>query len=120
MIPRRLPEHLVDNARRLRREATDAEGWLWQMLRNRRLGGFKFRRQVAVPPYILDFYCSQAQVAVELDGGQHAETANAIADDARSAFLAKRGIRVLRFWNDEVLRNPEEVTERLWAALQEG
>ena len=119
MIPRRLPVHLVDNARRLRREATDAEGLLWQRLRDRRFGGFKFRRQAPLPPYILDFYCSQARVAVELDGGQHAETAPALADEARSALLAKKGIRVLRFWNDEALRDPEGVTESLWAALQE-
>ena len=120
MIPHRLPAHLVDNARRLRAEATDAEGLLWLMLRDRRFGGFKFRRQAPVAPYILDFYCSQARAAVELDGGQHAQTAHVVADEARSAYLAKRGIRVVRFCNDEVLRNPEGVTERLWAALQEG
>src|SRR5436190_5254257 len=120
MIARRLPAHLVENARRLRREATDAEGLLWQMLRDRRFGGFKFRRQAQIPPYVLDFHRNQARLAVELDGGQHAETAQAFADEARSAFLAGRGIRVLRFWNDEVLRDPEGITERLWAALQEG
>jgi very-short-patch-repair endonuclease len=119
MIPSRLPEHLVENARRFRREATDAEDLLWEMLRDRRFGGFKFRRQVPVPPYVLDFYCVAARTAVELDGGQHAQIAHARADEARSALLAKRGIRVLRFWNDEVLRNPEAIAEALWAALED-
>src|SRR5579883_540196 len=120
MLPRRLPAHLVDNARRLRRDATDAEAMLWQMLRDRRFGGFKFRRQAPLPPYVVDFYCIQARLAVELDGGQHAETPHTIADEARCATLAMRGVRVLRFWNDDVLRNPEVVAERLWAALREG
>ena len=117
MLPRRLPAHLVENARRLRHEATDADGLLWRMLRNRQFGGYKFRRQVPVGHYILDFLCIEARLAVELDGGQHAQMERELADQRRSAGLEERGIRIVRFWNDEVLRDPEGTAERLWVAL---
>ena len=118
MKPLPLPPHLVDNARQLRRNSTDAEALLWQLLRNRGFGGYKFRRQVAVPPYILDFCCKDRRVAIEVDGGQHALAENAVADERRSTFLAARGIRVLRFWNNEVLRETESVVQRIWDELQ--
>jgi adenine-specific DNA-methyltransferase len=120
MPPARLPVHLLDNARRLRREATDAESLLWGMLRARRFGGFKFRRQVALPPYVVDFYCSEARLVVELDGGQHAEPEHVLADERRSSFLTGRGIRVLRAWNHEVLVETEAVAARLWELLAVG
>ena len=85
------------------------------MLRNRRLGGRKFRRQHPLPPYILDFYCEEARLAIELDGGQHGE--QAAYDAARSTVLASQGIRVLRFWNNEVLQQTEAVLQVIWAAL---
>lgn len=104
-------------ARRLRREATDAESLLWFFLRNRRLAGFKFRRQYPYGPYILDFYCPAAGLAVEVDGGQHAEYEQAQRDTERTAVLNAAGIRVIRFWNHHVLNETEAVLETILEAL---
>ena len=98
-------------ARRLRREQTDAERTLWQGLRGRRLGGLKFRRQHPVGPYILDFYCAERRLAVELDGGQHNEAENRRRDEARTAFLEDRGVAVLRYSNLEALGQTGAVLE---------
>jgi very-short-patch-repair endonuclease len=89
-----------DRARRLRRDQTEAEARLWDRLRGRRLEGWKWRRQVPVGPFIVDFLCLEAAVAVELDGGIHAEQAD--RDARRDAYLRARGLGVLRFWNREV------------------
>ena len=97
---------LKDRARSMRREPTDAERVLWRYLRHGQLGGWKFRRQHPLPPYILDFACVDVCVAVEVDGGQHAESAY---DERRDAHLRTLGWRVLRFWNNDVLSNPEGV-----------
>jgi very-short-patch-repair endonuclease len=105
---------LREFARRMRREPTPAERRLWWMLRDRRLAGFKFRRQVPVGPYILDFLCKDARVAIEADGGQHADPS---ADTARTSWLTANGYRVLRFWNGEILSNPDGVYEAILAAL---
>lgn len=118
MSTTRLPVHLVDSARRLRREATNAEALLWELLRDRQLGGWKFRRQVPMPPFILDFYCSKARLVVELDGGHHAEPAHAQADEERSRKLDLLGIRVVRLWNGEVMEETEGVMERIWGMLR--
>jgi primosomal protein N' (replication factor Y) len=90
----------------MRREPTEAEKRLWSLLRGNRLGGWSFRRQHPVPPYIVDFACVDAKLIVEADGGQHAESER---DHRRDAFLEGRGWRVLRFWNNEVLNNTEGV-----------
>ncbi len=103
-------------ARELRTQSTDAESKLWYLLRDRRLNGLKFRRQHPVEPYTLDFYCEEHQLAVELDGGQHGEAAQQAHDTERSAFLAGRGIKVLRFWNNEFLLQPEGVLESIVVA----
>ncbi|MBK8160105.1 MAG: DUF559 domain-containing protein [Rhodospirillaceae bacterium] len=93
-------------AKVLRRNSTEAEKKLWSLLRDRRLQGWKFRRQVPLGPYIVDFYCSDAKLVIEADGGQHADS----ADDAiRTAWLSKNGFRVKRYWNNEILANPEGV-----------
>jgi very-short-patch-repair endonuclease len=105
------------NARELRKGQTDAEALLWLLLRDRRLAGFKFRRQHPVPPYVLDFYCHEKRLAVELDGGQHAEQVT--KDERRMRELAKQGIRVLRFWDNQVLGEIGAVLEALWSALYE-
>ena len=105
------PTTLRARARRLRREQTDAERTLWRMLRGRRLGGLKFRRQHVVGPWILDFYCPECRLAVELDGGQHNEAENRRRDEARTAFLEDRGVAVLRYSNLEALRETEAVLE---------
>lgn len=102
-------------ARRLRQKQTDAEMGLWYHLRAKRLLGFKFRRQVALGRYIVDFVCHDAKLIIELDGGQHVDRVS--ADNERTAWLAEQGFRVVRFWNHEVFKNREAVLERIAALL---
>jgi len=92
-----------DFARRLRLAMTDAEQRLWYHLRGRRFMGTKFRRQMPLGKYIVDFVCLEQRLVLELDGGQHAEQTG--ADQDRDAWLRARGFRVLRFWNNEVMEN---------------
>jgi very-short-patch-repair endonuclease len=99
-------------ARTMRGAPTDAELRLWRLLRDRRLSGFKFRREVPVGPYIVDFLCVGAKLIVEADGFQHAESPR---DKARDAYLESQGWKVLRFWNNEVLQNREGVLETIFA-----
>jgi very-short-patch-repair endonuclease len=103
-----------DRARELRAAMTDAERTLWRCLRLRQLDGYRFRRQVPIGPYVADFACLQAGLVVEVDGGQHAGTR---FDQGRDAFLRAQGFSVLRFWNNEVLRNPDAVCGAILAAL---
>ncbi len=105
-------------ARALRRQMTDAEKLLWRHLRNRDLGGWKFRRQYPIGPFIVDFICLEKNVVIEVDGGQHAE--NEEQDLQRSAYLNKMGFQVLRFWNNEVLQETEAVLEAIFAILANG
>ena len=102
-------------ARTLRTNMTDAEKRLWAVLRGRRLRGYKFRRQRPVGRYILDFVCIEYDLAVEADGGQHADNAK---DEARTAWLEKAGWRVIRFWNSDILSNPEGVQETILQTLE--
>jgi very-short-patch-repair endonuclease len=90
------------NANELRRSSTKAEDLLWQQLRNRKLGGFKFRRQHPINNYIADFYCSEKQVVVEVDGGIHNEKGQKEYDEGRTVDLKSMGIKLIRFTNDEV------------------
>ena len=100
--------------RDLRANATPAEVALWQNLRRRQLGGWRFRRQYSVGHYVLDFFCPAARLAVELDGAGHAEPGQAAYDAERTAWLAEtEGIRVLRFWNHEVGRQLDGVLARI-------
>jgi very-short-patch-repair endonuclease len=96
----------------MRGAPTDSELRLWRLLRDRRLSGFKFRRQVPVGPYIVDFLCVGAKLIFEADGSQHAES---VRDNVRDAYLANQGWKVLRFWNNEVLQNREGVLETILA-----
>ena len=102
-------------ARGLRKAQTDAEVLLWQHLRSCRLDGLKFRRQHPVPPYVLDFYCDSAKVAVELDGSQHCES----VDQERTRFLERHGIKVVRFWDNDVLKRTRSVLEAILASTQD-
>jgi very-short-patch-repair endonuclease len=102
------------NAQRLRREMTDAERKLWSVLRNRQLEGAKFRRQQPIGPFIADFVCHEAGLIVEADGGQHSD---GTTDDRRTAFLESKGYRVLRFWNNDILKNLDGVGQVIEAAL---
>jgi very-short-patch-repair endonuclease len=104
-------------ARWLRRSATDAERRLWYRLRSRQIDGAKFVRQEPIGPYIVDLVCRERRLIVEVDGGQHATDPR---DAGRDRWLAERGYRVLRFWNNDVLANTEGVLEAIAAALSEG
>jgi very-short-patch-repair endonuclease len=99
----------------LRQRMTDDERLLWRHLRNRGLGGWKFRRQYPVGPFIVDFICVEKDVVIEVDGGQHAD--NEVIDIKRSAYLNKMGYRVVRFWNNEVLQETEAVVTAIFAIL---
>ncbi len=103
-------------ARRLRRDATEAEKVLWQVLRNRSLGDAKFRRQVPIGRYIVDFACLERRLVIEADGGQHAASEN---DAERTNWLESRRFRVLRFWNHDILENPEGIAAVILEALAE-
>ncbi len=107
----------VGTARRLRRDQTDAEGALWFRLRDRRLNGMKFRRQMPIESFVVDFCCEAARVVVELDGGQHGE--RAASDAKRTAGLEIYGYLVLRFWNNDVLSNIDGVLEAIVAAASQ-
>ncbi len=105
-----MPDEL---AKKLRENATEAERRLWAVLRETRYAGFHFRRQVAIGTYIVDFACHHARVVVELDGSQHG-TAEAIAhDEERTAFLERRGYRVIRFGNHEVFKERARVVDAI-------
>jgi very-short-patch-repair endonuclease len=104
-------------ARDLRRQQTDAEKKLWARIRNRRVDGWKFNRQVPNGPYVLDFFCFEASLVLELDGGQHTEAERAEHDAVRTAFLEQQGLTVLRFWNGDVLKNIDGVLEHIYLAL---
>ena len=106
-------------AQDLRKNQTLAEQILWSRLRSRQLSGFKFRRQHLIDNYILDFYCSKVRLAVEIDGGQHAEEENMKSDERRTAHLNQRGIRVIRYWTDNVLENIDEVLDDIFAIISE-
>ena len=109
-----LSADILDYARHLRINQTDAEQLLWGLLRSRRFAGKKFRRQHPVGRYILDFYCHECKLAVELDGGQHNDGEGKLRDDRRTRFLEEQGIRVVRFWNHDVFLQTESVLESLW------
>jgi very-short-patch-repair endonuclease len=111
------PEEKIDRARTLRRHSTDAEALLWSRLRNRALAGHKFRRQRPVGPCVVDFICLEQHLVVEVDGGQHALRRN--EDAVRTKWLEGQGLRVLRFWNHEVLQNLEGVLRMIEQALSE-
>jgi very-short-patch-repair endonuclease len=102
-------------AKNLRKRPTDAERLLWRHLRNRELGGWKFKRQYPVGPYIVDFICLEKNLVIEVDGGQHAE--NEEMDNQRSAYLNKMGYHVLRFWNNQVLLETEAVLDSIFATI---
>jgi predicted house-cleaning NTP pyrophosphatase (Maf/HAM1 superfamily)/very-short-patch-repair endonuclease len=112
-----LPADLLNFAREIRKSQTDAESLIWWLMRDRRLGGYKFRRQHPVERYVLDFYCHDKRLAIELDGGQHTTEQRRTTDDARNRFLTAHGIRVVRFWNHDVLQDTETVLEAIWNAL---
>ncbi|MBC8651094.1 endonuclease domain-containing protein [Pseudomonas sp. MTM4] len=102
------PEHRVF-AQQLRTQLTDCERLLWRRLRNRGLASIKFRRQHPFPPYVLDFYCAELRLVIELDGGQHYDDTGQEKDRVRTDYLQHKGLDVLRFSNSDVLQNLEGV-----------
>ena len=109
-----MEKRLTHVARKLRRSATDVEAALWQRLRARQIEGAKFVRQLPIGDYVADFACRTARLVIELDGGQHAESA---ADVKRTRIIEAHGFTVLRFWNNDVLENMEGVLEEIRRAL---
>jgi very-short-patch-repair endonuclease len=104
---------LKQRRRELRRNQTEAEGKLWQLLRKRQFHGMKFFRQYSVGAYILDFYCPLLKLAIELDGSQHLQPENMEYDEIRTDFLLAQGIHVVRFWNNDVLLGTQSVLAKL-------
>jgi very-short-patch-repair endonuclease len=98
--------------------ATAAEALLWKSLKNSQLDGKKFRRQHSVGPYILDFYCPECRLAIELDGAGHSDLSTAEYDAKRTQFLNSKDIRVLRFENCEILETPELIVEQIRHTLR--
>ena len=109
--------HLSD-CRNLRKRDTWAEKLLWSWLRDRRFSAYKFRRQHTFSPHILDFFCVEAFVNIELDGAQHGFPAHKKKDEARDEWLTEAGVKVLRFWNARLRRDKEIVRETIWRELQ--
>jgi very-short-patch-repair endonuclease len=106
-----------ERARELRRRSTDAERRLWHFLRNRQIEGVKFRRQVPIGKYVVDFLAADCRLIVEIDGGQHAAQQLSY-DGQRTAWLDAQGYRVIRFWSNESLTNTEGVLESIRIALR--
>ncbi|MGH7025385.1 MAG: endonuclease domain-containing protein [Caulobacteraceae bacterium] len=105
----------IKRARELRAEATEVERRLWSILRDRRLGGVKFRRQVPIDRYFADFACVEAKLVVELDGSQHADQED--YDARRSETIEAHGWKVIRFWNGDVIESLDGVAYAILAEL---
>jgi very-short-patch-repair endonuclease len=103
----------TQRARRLRQNSTNVEQRLWYRLRNGQIDGHQFRRQHPAGPYVLDFYCPQLRLGIELDGGQHSLAGESRRDRERDAWFATRGVTVLRFWNSDVIENMTGVLEKI-------
>jgi very-short-patch-repair endonuclease len=115
-IVRRRDERLLGFARENRKRPTISEAQLWHELRNYKLDGLKFRRQHLIDPFILDFYCFEKKLAVEVDGDVHATDTARVYDERREEWLRERGIRVLRFSHDRVIHDMEAVLAEILSA----
>jgi very-short-patch-repair endonuclease len=114
---KKISNHLIERSRLLRQNQSDAEGFLWKFLRGRFFQEFRFRRQKIIGPYIVDFLCCKAKLVIELDGGQHNERIAIDYDTKRTEFLNSRGYKVVRFWNNEVFSNTDNVLLAIWQQL---
>ena len=113
-VETQLPTQLLANARELRKNQTDAEELLWQLLRRRQLNNLKFRRQHPLKTgFILDFYCAEAKLGIELDGGYHNDTEQQEYDAERTEIVNEYGINIIRFSNEEVLQDTENVLKKI-------
>ena len=107
---------LLPFARELRKNSTDTENLLWKHLRSKRLSGYKFRRQEPIDRFIVDFVCYESRVIIECDGSQH--LVDKEKDQERDFWFEQQGYRILRFWNNEVLKNTDDVLEKILATCQ--
>ncbi len=107
---------MVQVRKKLRNNPTKEEVRLWLRLKNKQLG-FKFIRQYSIGSYVVDFYCPQKRLAVELDGGQHNDEKTIVYDRTRTSTLEELDIRVIRFWNGDVYNKIEVVIEEIWRSL---
>ena len=110
-------DRTLERARRLRREMSDEERVLWMLLRDRRFAGFKFRKQVPLGDYVVDFVCFGSKLILELDGAQHAEPEQAKFDAERTQYLEAAGFRVARIWRGDLFKDREGAMELIWNAL---
>lgn len=110
-------DRTLERARPLRREMSDEERVLWMLLRDRRFAGFKFRKQVPLGDYVVDFVCFGSKLILELDGSQHAEPEQAKFDAERTQYLEAAGFRVARIWCGDLFKDREGAMELIWNAL---
>ncbi|PIO46837.1 hypothetical protein B5P45_00595 [Phyllobacterium zundukense] len=114
-----VPSRIRKNAKSMRHALTDAELKLWNSLRAHRLMGLSFKRQMPIAGYIVDFACPSVRLIIELDGSQHADDHNLIYDQERTQRLERDGWNVLRFWNDDVLRDIEGACQHIVATVDQ-
>ncbi|MCF7918042.1 3-phosphoshikimate 1-carboxyvinyltransferase [Candidatus Gracilibacteria bacterium] len=110
-------DQILERVRGLRKNQTDAEGLLWALLRNKNMEGLKFRRQHSIGKYIVDFYCHEAGLVIELDGGGHVEKKQEMYDKKRDEFLKSHKLKILRIWNNDVFQNLEGVVDEILASI---
>ncbi|MBI5383635.1 MAG: DUF559 domain-containing protein [Verrucomicrobia bacterium] len=108
----------IERARALRQKQTWAEKLMWSWLRDRRFSAYKFRRNHPLGKYFLDFYCREASLSIELDGGQHGHPEQQAHDAERTQFLASMGIKELRFWNSRLRREQQAIRDTIFRELQ--
>ncbi|TCB52636.1 endonuclease domain-containing protein [Acinetobacter sp. ANC 4779] len=116
---KKLDSQLLIFAKSMRTNATDAENLIWQLLRAKRFMNLKFRRQHVISPYIVDFYCHEIGLVIELDGSQHGVDGPVEYDAERTKFLEALGLMVVRYWNHDVLSQTEMVLEHFWQICSE-
>ena len=110
-------ENLKTLSRQLHGRLTDAEKLIWSKIRRKQINGYQFFRQKPIGNYVVDFYCKEALLVIEIDGGQHYEAENIKADKIREAFLTSLGLRIIRFKNLDVLRNVDSVLAQIYNEL---
>ena len=113
----KIDPQLLEFAKTMHHNATDAENLMWQLLRNKCFMNLKFRRQHVIKPYIVDFYCHEIGLVIELDGSQHNTDDGKEYDAERTQFLEALDLKVVRYWNHEILNNTDVVLEDLWNYL---
>lgn len=113
----RINKNLLENSKQQRKSQNPWEAKLWYYLRAKRFQDFKFRRQVVIGPFIVDFYCHKLKLIIELDGGQHNESINKIKDIQRQRYFADQDYTVLRFWNNELDENLDGTLDMIYKAL---